>query len=570
MNNPGNNLNNVNITKNKYSQRKVIVTSALPYANGEIHIGHIVSTYLPADIFTRYNKLKGNKIIHICATDDFGTPILIRAEEENKTPKEYVKHWFNRDLKDFNDMGIDFDIFSQTSSEMNIKIAQYFFKKLHDNEYIYKKNISQYFCANDNKFLPDRYVIGKCPFCNALEQYSDGCEKCGRIFNNNEISDPKCIICREEPKFRDTEHYFFRLSKFSDKLKDWLTNNKNLRSEVKNYVLNWIKNGLNDWDITRDIEWGIPISNSKNKVLYGWFENHLCYISSVLSYFSDRNEDGKEFWNSADIYHFIGKDIVYHHYLFLPAMRMGADHEYKLPDFIPVRGHLTLENQKISKSRGWYISLREFIDSFSPDYLRYYCSSITPNNQKDVNFSWDEFKIKINNELVANVGNFINRTLTFINSKYNGIIPEPKNFDSLDKIFINRINNIAKEVEMKIQSNDIDKALRTIMEFSSYCNQYFQNKTPWNDKKNSVTTIYLCFNAVITLAIILKPYLPFTITKLLKNINLDEKELKWDDANIIDIKSKHKIMKTEILFNKITEDEINLQKNKHKNTENIQ
>jgi len=572
MKNHGNNLSNVNLSENKYSKKKIIVTSALPYANGEIHIGHIVSTYLPADIFTRYNKLKGNRIIHICATDDFGTPILIRAEEEHKTPKEYVEHWFNRDLKDFKDIGICFDIFSQTSSDINIKIAQYFFKKLHDNGYIYKKNISQYFCANDNKFLPDRYVIGKCPFCNALEQYSDGCEKCGRIFNNNEILDPKCIICKEQPKFRETEHYFFRLSKFSDKLENWLTNNSNLPSEIKNYVLNWIKNGLNDWDITRDIKWGIPIpiSNINNKVLYGWFENHLCYISSVLAYFSDKNEDGKEFWNSSDIYHFIGKDIVYHHYLFLPAMRMGVDQEYKLPDFIPVRGHLKLENQKISKSRGWYISLREFINSFNPDYLRYYCSSITPNNQKDVNFSWNEFKIKINNELVANVGNFINRTLTFINSKYNGSIPEPKNFDSQDKIFIRKINSIAKEVEIKIQANDIDKALRTIMEFSSYCNQYFQSRTPWKEETNSVNTIYLCFNAVKTLAIILKPYLPFTISKLLKNINLDEKELEWDDANKIDIKPQHKIMRTEILFNKITEDEIELQKNKHKNTENIQ
>jgi methionyl-tRNA synthetase len=392
----------------------IVVTTALPYANGEIHLGHISSTYLPADIFTRFLRISKKKVFHVCASDDFGTPILIKAEHEKKTPKEFVEYWNKRDLEDFNAIGISFDKFYKTSSHENQEFVQNVFNKLRNNGHIYEKEVIQFYCDFDNKFLPDRYVIGTCPYCKSNDQYSDLCEKCGRV--PEEILDPKCGICGKSPIKKSSNHYFFKLSYFSDDLKEWLTTNNNLQVDIKNYVLHWIEEGLQDWDITRDLDWGIniPLNDAKGKVFYGWFDNHLCYISTFNTLIKEQfGKDGKDVWNTSTIYHFIGKDIIYHHFLFLPAIRMGINMEYKLPDFIPVRGHLMLHNRKISKSRNWYISLREFISSFNPDYLRFYIASISPSNQDDINFDWDVFSSKINNELIDNIGNFINRLKSY-------------------------------------------------------------------------------------------------------------------------------------------------------------
>ncbi|HSB82868.1 MAG TPA: methionine--tRNA ligase, partial [Nitrosarchaeum sp.] len=325
---------------------KAIITSALPYANGEIHLGHVASTYLPADITTRFLKLKGVEAYYICASDDFGTPILLQAEKEKKSPEEYVKFWNKRDYDDFTAFGIKFDLFYRTSSPENVKFVQEVFKKLNENNHIYEKEIVQFYCKFDKKFLPDRYVIGTCPYCKAEDQYSDLCEKCGRV--PEEIDFPRCSICKNPPVKEKTRHYFFKLTNFVDSLNEWLEQSPHLQKDVKKYVQNWIQDGLVDWDITRDITWGVPIpvEQAKDQVFYGWFDNHLAYISTSIKFLNDKGLDGKEFWNTADIYHFIGKDIVYHHYLFLPAMRIGMEKEYKLPDYIPTRGHLMLQSKK--------------------------------------------------------------------------------------------------------------------------------------------------------------------------------------------------------------------------------
>jgi methionyl-tRNA synthetase len=304
----------------------------------------LTSTYLPADIFVRFCRLSGVEVAFVCATDDFGTPILIAAEQENKTPEQFVAHWNQRDLQDFTDLAIIFDIFDKTSSEENIQLTQHFFTQLYDKGYIYEREVFQPYCSNCRKFLPDRYVKGTCPFCGADDQYSDSCEKCGKVFQPGEIKNPFCAICGSKPESKGSKHFFFRLSTFAEPVRNWLQTNDNLQPEVKNYVLNWIKEGIQDWDITRDIKWGVPIpkDEAKGKVLYLWFDNHLCYISSTLKLLEQKGIDGKAFWNNSTIFHFIGKDIVYHHYLFLPAMRIGVG-EYKLPEFIPTRGHLLLQ-----------------------------------------------------------------------------------------------------------------------------------------------------------------------------------------------------------------------------------
>ena len=541
----------------------VIVTSALPYANGEIHLGHIASTYLPADIFTRFMRLNGRRAYHICASDDFGTPILIKAEKEGKTPQEYVAHWNRRDSDDFESLGISFDIFYRTSSPENVKFVQEVFAKLKQNGHVYEQDVVQFYCEFDDKFLPDRYVVGRCPFCGAENQYSDLCEKCGRV--PDEILEPKCAICGRPPVKKTSKHYFFKLSNFSEKLKAWLSSNANLQPDVKNYVINWIDEGLQDWDITRDLSWGVPIPlpDAKGKVFYGWFDNHLCYISTMNKVIEEKGGDGKKFWNSSQIYHYIGKDIVYHHYLFLPAMRLGINEEYKLPDYIPTRGHLMLQNQKISKSRNWYIGLRDFTAAFDPDYLRFYMASIVTYSQDDLNFDFNGFADKINNELIANIGNFINRALSFTQKAFAGKVPEPGRYDPADEAQMAEMRSIASEVGDLLSRNETDKALKAILRYGSHLNQYFQAKAPWANKDTAATTLFVAANAARSLAILLEPFIPFSSEKIWRQLDMQGSvhEQSWQSASELKVPPGHALAKVQPLFKKIEAKEIEERKN---------
>jgi len=539
-------------------KNKAIITSALPYANGEIHLGHVASTYLPADVTTRFLKLKGVEAYYFCASDDFGTPILIQSEKEGKTPTEYVAYWNKRDYDDFTAFGINFDFFYKTSSPENIAFVQDVFKKLNAAGHLYEKEIIQFYCNNDKKFLPDRYVKGVCPYCNASDQYSDLCESCGRV--PEEISDPKCSVCGQTPTKEKTTHFFFKLKNFSDALYKWLDENDNLQKDVKKYVQNWIKSGLIDWDITRDISWGVPvpIDGTKDKVFYGWFDNHLAYISTALKFLDDKGINGKEFWNSADIYHFIGKDIVYHHFLFLPAMRLGLNNEYKLPDFIPTRGHLTLQSKKISKSRNWYIGLKQFLEYYPADYLRYYLIAINPYSQDDLNFDWDEFTNRINSELIGNLGNFVNRALGFTKKAFDGVIPETENYDEKDTEAENKIKGLSEDLGILMEQNHLDRALKKIMEFSSYFNQYFQHKEPWKKGPGTANCVFLSVNAARSMAIALFPFLPISSQKIWEQIGFSGKVNgnKWDSISDIGVKSGHILGDATPLFVKVEEADI--------------
>ncbi len=543
--------------------KKAIITSALPYANGEIHLGHVASTYLPADITTRFLKLNGVEAYYVCASDDYGTPILIQAEKEKKTPEEYVKFWNKRDYEDFTAFGIGFDFFYRTSSPENVAFVQDVFKKLMENDHIYEKEIIQFYCKVDKKFLPDRYVIGRCPYCKAEEQYSDLCEKCGRV--PQEIEEPKCSICKNPPIKEKTKHYFFKLANFVDELNKWLEADSHLQKDVKKYVQNWIKDGLVDWDITRDIRWGvpIPIDEAKNQVFYGWFDNHLAYISSAIKFLNDKGIDGKKFWNSSDIYHFIGKDIVYHHYLFLPAMRIGINKEYKLPDYIPTRGHLMLQSKKISKSRNWYIGLKDFLNLYPADYLRFYLTLITPYSQDDLNFDWDEFAARINSELIGNIGNFVNRALGFIQKTLGEVVPNPGDLDSADKDAQDKITNLAKELTALMDENILDKAMKKILEFSANFNQYFQKKEPWKSG-NSENCLFISVNAVRSIAISLYPFLPESSQRIWSQLGMsgNVSEQRWSSISEITIKAGHKIGKVSPLFKKVEAVDIQTYKSK--------
>lgn len=544
--------------------KRAIITSALPYANGEIHLGHVASTYLPADITTRFLKATGTEAYYICASDDYGTPILIQAEKEKKTPEEYVKIWNKRDYDDFTSFGIGFDFFYRTSSPENVSFVQDTFKKLMKNGYIYEQEIIQFYCNTDKKFLPDRYVIGRCPYCKAEDQYSDLCEKCGRV--PQEIEEPKCSICKNPPTKEKTKHYFFKLKEFESELNQWLDADSYLQKDVKKYVQNWIKDGLVDWDITRDIDWGVPIplDGAKGQVFYGWFDNHLAYISSALKYLEGKGIDGKEFWNSADIYHFIGKDIVYHHYLFLPAMRIGIKKEFKLPDYIPTRGHLMLQSKKISKSRNWYIGLKDFLQSYPADYLRFYLTLITPYSQDDLNFDWDEFAARINSELIGNVGNFVNRALGFTKKSTGGVIPPAENLDLADKEAQDKIKNLAGEITLLMEENHLDRALKKILEFSAHFNQYFQKKEPWKGGEGTNNCIFISVNAVRSIAISLYPFLPESSQRIWSQLNLQGKvsEQSWSSMSDIAVKQGHTLGEPSPLFKKVEAADIQVHKSK--------
>lgn len=538
--------------------KKAIITSALPYANGEIHLGHVASTYLPADVTTRFLKQNGVEAYYFCASDDFGTPILIQSEKEGKTPAEYVEHWNKRDYEDFSSFDIDFDYFYKTSSPENIEFVQDVFNKLNAAGHIYEKEIIQFYCNNDKKFLPDRYVKGQCPYCDAEDQYSDLCESCGRV--PEEIKNPACSICSQTPTKEKTTHYFFKLKNFGDSLTKWLDENAHLQKDVKKYVQNWIKSGLIDWDITRDISWGVkvPLAEAHDKVFYGWFDNHLAYISTALKFFSDNGIDGKEFWNSSDIYHFIGKDIVYHHYLFLPAMRLGINSEYKLPDYIPTRGHLTLQSKKISKSRNWYIGLKQFLEYYPADYLRFYLVAINPYSQDDLNFDWDDFTTRINSELIGNLGNFVNRALGFTKKAFDGKVPQNESFDEKDSEVETKIKNLASDVGSLMEENHLDRALKKIMEFSSYLNQYFQHKEPWKNGTGTVNCVYLSVNAVRSIAIAIFPFMPKSAQKIWKQLGLDGNvsSSSWNEMSELRIVAGHVLGDSSPLFDRVEASDI--------------
>jgi len=536
--------------------QNVIITAALPYAYDDLHLGHIASTHLPPDILYRYLKLKGAKVIQVCASDDFGTPILIAAEKQHVDPKEYVARWNARFREDLERLGIVYDLFDRTSSPENVELVQRFFTKLNENGFIYVSDLDQFYCEYDRKFLPDRYVKGTCPYCGTQEQYSDVCENCGRTLQAGEILNPHCSICGRPPVLKESTHYFFKLSAFSKRLEEWLRGTPGLQGDVKNYVLNWIEEGLQDWDITRDISWGVPVplEEAKGKVLYGWFDNHLCYISTALKCAGKTGEGGRSYWNGSKLYHFIGKDIVYHHYLFLPSMRMGEG-EFKLPDYIPTRGHLLLHGKKVSRSKHWMITVREFLDHFPPDYLRFYLTRITPLSQSDSNFDLREFGDKINNELVASVGNFVYRALSFVQTRHGGVVPAPGPKGPAEEEVLGELEKAVGETGGLIEQGNYDKALRRVLEFSANCNQYFQKKAPWERKADEPTALYYSCNLVAGLATLISPFLPFSSQAIWGQLGFQgtPDDLNWDSAAALRVEAGRKITDPKPIFRKIEE-----------------
>ncbi|NPA38220.1 MAG: methionine--tRNA ligase [Candidatus Nanohaloarchaeota archaeon] len=491
-------------------KRKFIVTAALIYANGLMHLGHIASTYLPADIFARFLKLKygKNNVIFVSATDEHGTPIQIKAEECKKPEEEYVSYFRKEDLKDFLSLNILYDVFHHTHSKENQLMTEEFFNKAKSKHLIETREIEALYCSTCKRFLPDRYVLGTCPYCGAENQYGDVCEVCGKTYSPTDLINPKCKICGSKPLLKKTKHYFFLLSKMEKAIEGYLINTPTLQEDAKNYALSWIKEGLKDIDITRDAPYfGFKIPGEKDKYFYVWVDAPLGYISSSFAH----NPEIKKWWedNSTALIHFIGKDIAYFHYLYWPAMLLTLD--YILPTMMPTRGYLTINKQKMSKSKGNYILVRDLTTNISnADYIRYYFARTVPDHIADGDFSIDLFKEKVNKELVGNIANLGYRIITLAN-KYD--------VDIANKHILDFEKEPLKSYAEILEKAKVKEALEFVLKYATSLNEELNAKEPWKKPNEEAKKIMEeIFKKAVILYVMLEPYIPNIVRKFYEMI----------------------------------------------------
>jgi methionyl-tRNA synthetase len=538
--------------------KRILVTSALPYANGPLHVGHLAGAYLPADIWTRFKRLKNEDIIHICGTDEHGVAITLSARKENKTPKELVDFYHENIKRTFERIGIEFDNFSRTTKEIHYKLSQEFFLKIYNKGFIEKREVKQFYCENDKMFLPDRYIFGICPYCGYEKTRGDQCEKCGRWLEPTDLKEPKCSICLKEPILKDSFQYFFKLNEFEKPLRDYIESKKNKwKDNVLNFVNNWLREGLKPRAITRDLEWGVPVplEEAKNKVLYVWFDAPIGYISSTIEW---NNEKWELYWKDKDtrIVHFIGKDNIVFHAIVWPAMLM-AEGSYNLPDDIPANEFLNLMGDKISTSRNWALWVDELLEKFEPDYIRFFIAYIMPEN-RDSDFNLYEFKDRVNNELINKFGNLISRVIGFINRFLDGYIPDIELNDEELKEFENFKKYII-EIENYIENFEFRKALFTIISSVDFVNAYIDKIKPWNlikyDETLTKRKIYLIIQFIKSITIAFEPFIPFSSKKILNSIGI--KNYNWETAKIIlDSIRNYKISDIGNIYRKIENNEI--------------
>lgn len=560
----------------KLTQGKILVTSALPYANGPIHLGHLSGAYLPADIFVRYHRLKGSDIVYICGSDEHGVPITITADKEGITPKQVIDRFHNANLDAFNKFGMSFDIYSRTSIEKHHETAKEFFKKFLDAGILTIQKSLQFYDGKAKKFLPDRYVEGTCPKCGFEEARSDECEKCGSLYDPKELVNPKSKISGSTPELKETSHWYFPLGKYQERLENYIaemSKKYGWKENVLQYCRGWFKDGLKDRAVTRDLDWGVkvPIDGVSDKVLYVWFEAVLGYISATKKLSEQRGEDDlwREYWQDQQTRYiaFIGKDNVVFHTIIFPAMLMAwndvSDDKFLLPENVPANEFLNFEGKKFSKSRGWGIDVTEFLELFPADPLRYSLAANLPE-AKDTDFYWKEFQGRNNNELADILGNFVNRTFTFAKKHFDNEVPEIGELDEIDKSMLDFIEKQPGKIGALIERYRIKESVLEMMNLARAANKYFNDSEPWKsvkqDKSKTAVTVNICLQTIFTLAEIMEPVIPNSSQKLFKMLNA--KPVKWEDCGKSNLNAGHKLNDTEILFKKIEDDIIEEQVNK--------
>ncbi len=554
------------------NHKRILVTSALRYATGPVHIGHVAGAYLSADIFVRYQRLRGAEVIHIGGTDEYGVPVTVKAEQEGISPQELVDRYHKVIKECYDGLGIEFENFSRTSLPIHTKTAQDFFLKVLENGYIETNTVTQLYCEQCQRYLPDRYVEGVCPHCNKPGARGDQCESCGRWIEAVELIEPACKICSSTPVPRETTHWFLKLSAFQDRLTKWLDSKTNWKDNVKNFCSGWFKEGLKDRAITRDLYWGIPVplDGAEGKVLYVWFDAPIGYISSTIEW-SERKgnpELWKDYWCSPDcrIVHFIGKDNIVFHAIVWPAMLLGHG-GYELPDDIPANEFMNIHGEKLSTSRNLVIWVSDYLEKFEPDPLRYYIAANAPENS-DSDFSWRDFQARNNNDLADILGNLVNRALTFAERFFGGVVPARGELDEYDREFLEKLESAPVVIGDLFAAFRVRQATTELMNLARAGNKYFNDREPWRTRKTDpakcATTINLCIQLIRALAVLFHPILPFSTPKIWNMLGLDGDigPRSWDDAGTIAVADGHRLGEPEVLFKKIDDDIIDQQEQK--------
>jgi len=556
------------------SKRKMI-TAALPYANGPVHIGHLAGVYIPADVYARFQRNTGQEVAFICGSDEHGIPITIRAKKEGITPQDVVDKYHEIIKKSFADLGISFDEYSRTTSKKHYEVSQEFFLNLYNKGKFEEEISEQFFDEQAGEFLADRYIVGTCPKCSNENAYGDQCEKCGSTLSPTELINPKSMLSGNTPVLKETKNWYLPLNEYENFLNEWIIkgHQDDWKPNVYGQVKSWLNDGLKPRAMTRDLNWGVPVPlpNAEGKVLYVWFDAPIGYISFTQEWAEKNGKNWKDFWQNeeTDLIHFIGKDNIVFHCIIFPSM-MKAHGDYIMPKNVPAFEFLNLENDKISTSRNWAVWAHEYIEDFpdQQDALRYALLSSAPET-KDNNFTWKDFQTKNNSELVGIFGNFINRVTVLTQKYYNGIVPQPNEFEQVDKDLYHEMQQIPEKIGKNLDEFRFRDALTEMMNLARLGNKYLADEEPWKvikDNPERVKTQMFCALQVAgALAYLCEPFLPFTSQKMKSGLNLGNKNW-YEVLNTPPIPTGHQINEMPLLFSKIEDDVIEAQIKKLENT----
>ena len=559
-----------NSSTSKKNLQKILITSALPYANGPLHFGHIAGAYLPADCCARYQRQKGNDVLYVCGSDEYGVAVALSAEIAGRTPQEHVDifHEINRNF--FKKLRISFDHYSRTTCESHKQPVYSYFNDLFENGFIEGHVTDQLFSEVDNRFLADRYVVGTCPKCKYENARGDECTKCGASYEAMDLIDPRSKLTNAPLIKKETKHWFIMLDKFKTKLTEWIES-KNWKPNVVNFTKEYIKD-LRPRAITRDAKWGLPVPlpDAEDKVLYVWFDAPIGYISASMEWAKIQGDDDKwkKYWCDPDtkLIQFIGKDNIPFHAVIFPAMTMGQNQPFKLVDELPANEFYNLEGKQFSKSEGWYIDLDDFFAKYTTDQIRYTIAANAPENQ-DSEFTWKDFQSRCNAELLGKYGNLVNRVLVFAEKNCEGKIPAKRELEDVDRNFLKVIHMLAKEIASSYETFKLRRASQLIMELAQEGNTYFNSKCPWKDAKmvdtfgRMETTVHCCLECLKILAITSYPIIPDTADQLWSFLgyNSDLSKVNWDEAIQSSLEGGRPLSKCHILFKKLEDEEIQIE-----------
>ena len=562
-------------------KKRFTVTSALLYANGPLHIGHIAGAYLPADIYVRYLKGKGHDVAFICGSDEHGAAITLQAKKEGISPQGIVDKYHTINKKAFSDFGIDFNIYHRTSDKLHHETSQDFFRTLEKKDVFTKKTSEQFYDEENKQFLADRYITGECPKCNAAGAYGDQCEKCGCTLSPNELINPTSTLSGIAPIKKETSHWYLPMQNHEKWLKDWIESGylegenhhdpKTWKSQVLGQCKSWIEGGLKARAMTRDLDWGVkvPVKDADGKVLYVWLDAPIGYISATKQWANDSGKNWEDYWKNKDteLIHFIGKDNIVFHCIIFPII-LKAHGGYILPSNVPANSFLNLEGEKLSTSRNWAIWLHEYLEDFKgqEDSLRYVLCATAPES-KDTDFTWKDFQARNNNELVAIFGNFINRVIVLTNKYWDGVVPPQNDLEDYDKEVLEKLKEFPEKIGSSIEKFRFREALQELIGLARLGNKYLADTEPWKlkkiNEKRTETIIHISLQIAASLSILSHPFLPFSSKKLKDMLNLND--VNWDDAKNYNLSIGKQINKAELLFSKIEDETIEKQIKKLKN-----